>query len=127
MTMLRWLGNAAEENNFKNISCPRDVRALLRHQRPEIAGVWKCVCVRPSVLYLYFMGCHKHFFVFCVLFPSFCLWLIWFYHISFNYSLIDFHINVIYCKCKSPNKLNLNFDVLFPFALCLNHLINVTC
>lgn len=50
MTMLRWLGNAAEENNFKNISCPRDVPALLRHQRPEIAeecgSVCVCVCVR---------------------------------------------------------------------------------
>lgn len=45
MTMLRWLGNAAEENNFKNISCPRDVPALLRHQRPEIAEECGSVCV----------------------------------------------------------------------------------
>lgn len=46
MTAARLPGNAAEENNFRSVSCPRDApEPLRRHQQPRIAAVF-CVSVR---------------------------------------------------------------------------------
>lgn len=104
MTAARLLGNAAEENNFRSISCPRDApEPLQRHQQPQIAAVF-CVSVRIAP------GGNKYlcFFLFHLLVCD---------PFTFIESLADvFMSNQFSVYANKTNKLNVNVLLSYPFV-----------
>lgn len=84
-------GNAAEENNFRSVCCPRDAPALRRHQQPQIAAVF-CLSTRVAQRRLELL---ISLFLFI---PSSCLWSVYFYHISCRTSLCRISLVCVWTK-----------------------------
>lgn len=121
MTAARLLGNAAEENNFRSISCPRDAPEPLQRQ-PQIAAVF-CVSVRIA------QGENKY-----ITFVSFFFHLLVCDLFTLIGSLADvFMSNQFSVRVNKTNKLNVNVLLSPPFcfvfhrpAICQRTLLSKT-